>query len=121
MFSEEYPDMLTMTDKTLTCRDCRNEFTFTSGEQSFYAEKGFTNEPSRCPDCRHAAKSARAGDNSGYTGYSNRGGGSSRGERTMHPATCSSCGRDTEVPFAPTSGKPVYCRECFQAQRNDRW
>jgi len=46
-------------DKTLNCVDCSDDFTFTSGEQSFYAEKGFTNEPKRCPDCRRKAKQAR--------------------------------------------------------------
>ena len=45
-----------MEDKNLTCRDCGAEFTFTVGEQQFYAEKGFTNEPTRCPDCRKARK-----------------------------------------------------------------
>ena len=41
-----------MADKTLVCSDCGNEFVFTEGEQAFYAEKGFTNEPKRCPECR---------------------------------------------------------------------
>lgn len=48
-----------MKDKTLTCRDCSKEFTFTAGEQEFYAEKGFTNEPVRCKECRDAKKNAR--------------------------------------------------------------
>jgi CxxC-x17-CxxC domain-containing protein len=111
------------TDKTLTCRDCGQQFIFTAGEQEFYAEKGFTNEPTRCPDCRSARKASRAGGDT----YSARSGGGSygaprqdRGEREMHPAVCSNCGRDTMVPFVPTSGKPVYCQECFRAQRDQR-
>lgn len=48
-----------MADKILTCKDCGKEFTFTEGEQAFYAEKGFTNEPARCPECRKARKAAR--------------------------------------------------------------
>jgi hypothetical protein len=48
-----------MADKTLTCKDCGNEFTFTEGEQAFYKEKGFENEPQRCPDCRKARKQQR--------------------------------------------------------------
>ena len=48
-----------MTDKTLTCRDCGKEFTFTAGEQEFYKEKGFTNEPTRCKECRDAKKNER--------------------------------------------------------------
>ena len=42
-------------DKTLTCRDCGTQFVFTTGEQEFYAQKGFTNEPTRCPNCRQAS------------------------------------------------------------------
>lgn len=48
-----------MADKTLVCKDCGNEFVFTEGEQAFYKEKGFENEPQRCPDCRRAKKAAR--------------------------------------------------------------
>ncbi|NLW88971.1 MAG: cytochrome C551 [Clostridiaceae bacterium] len=55
-----------MPDKTLSCKDCGAEFTFTEGEQAFYAEKGFTNEPVRCPDCRRARKQQRNSDR-GYS------------------------------------------------------
>jgi len=48
-----------MADKTLVCKDCNAEFVFTEGEQAFYNEKGFTNEPARCPECRKAKKQAR--------------------------------------------------------------
>ena len=48
-----------MADQILTCKECGKEFTFTEGEQAFYAEKGFTNEPARCPECRKARKAAR--------------------------------------------------------------
>lgn len=97
-----------MQDKTITCRDCGAEFTFTVGEQEFYAQKGFTNEPSRCPNCRAANKAGRGGGG---------GGGASR-EREMFPAICDQCGKETQVPFQPRSGKPVYCSECFSAQRS---
>ena len=46
-------------DKTLTCKDCGQEFVFTAGEQEFYAEKGFQNEPTRCKACRIARKNSR--------------------------------------------------------------
>ena len=112
---------MSVTDKILTCRDCGQEFVFTAGEQEFYAEKGFTNQPSRCPDCRRAAKAARQGGNGGYRSE----GGAPRGDRTMHPAVCDQCGKETMVPFVPTSGKPVYCSDCFQSRRQqrsyDRW
>ncbi len=51
------------TDETLVCKDCGNEFVFTSGEQAFYAEKGFNNKPQRCKDCRDAKKNDRNRNN----------------------------------------------------------
>jgi CxxC-x17-CxxC domain-containing protein len=106
-------------DKTLVCRDCGSEFVFTAGEQEFYAQKGFTNQPSRCPDCRRAAKASRNGGGS-YGNNSYGGGGGSRPERTMHPAVCSACGKETMVPFVPSNDKPVYCSDCFQSRRQER-
>ncbi len=101
-------------DTTLTCRDCGQNFTFTSGEQEFYASRGFS-EPSRCPDCRAARKSERGGSSYGGGGYSSGGySGGSRGPREMFTATCSSCGKDAQVPFQPRGDKPVYCSDCFE-------
>jgi CxxC-x17-CxxC domain-containing protein len=109
-------------DIVLTCRDCGQDFTFTSGEQDFYASRGFS-EPSRCADCRAARKAQRDGgsyDSYGSSsyggGYSSRGG---RGTREMFSATCSSCGKEAQVPFQPSGDKPVYCSDCFQ-QRGGR-
>ena len=112
-------------DKTLQCRDCGNSFTFTAGEQEFYNSRGYT-EPQRCPDCRAAKKAARgAGDSygsGGGGGYSSggSGGGSGYGRerapRQMTQVTCSSCGRQTEVPFVPTGDRPVYCSDCYSQQ-----
>ncbi len=104
------------TDKTITCSDCSQQFVFTASEQEFYAGRGFT-EPRRCPSCRASRKAAR-GDSGGGGSYGGGGGGyESRGPREMFTATCSSCGRDAQVPFRPTSGKPVYCADCFAARR----
>lgn len=111
-------------DKTLTCSDCGQAFTFTASEQDFYTERGFT-EPRRCASCRAARKAQRGdsgssfGGGGGYGGGGSRGGfgGGSRGPREMFAATCSSCGQETEVPFRPTSGKPVYCSACFAQRR----
>ncbi len=119
-----------MADKTLTCSDCGMEFAFTEREQAFFAEKGFS-EPRRCPSCRASRKAARSGGDSygagsyggGYdSGYGGGYGGGglgnrSSGPREMFTATCSSCGREARVPFRPTNGKPVYCSDCFRAQR----
>ncbi|MFL5710358.1 MAG: zinc-ribbon domain containing protein [Chloroflexota bacterium] len=124
-------------DKNLTCADCGQEFVFTASEQDFYAQRGFT-EPRRCASCRasrKAARNAESGGDSSYGGYGAGGGysagGSSyggsggygsrdRGPREMFTATCSNCGRDAEVPFRPTSGKPVYCSDCFRSMRGAR-
>ncbi len=101
---------MSYTDKTLTCRDCSSNFVFTVGEQEFHAQKGFTNTPGRCPDCRAAHKAQ-----SGFGG-----GRSSGGAREMHSATCAACGKSCQVPFQPSGEKPVYCSDCFQGQRNSR-
>jgi CxxC-x17-CxxC domain-containing protein len=93
-------------DKELVCKDCGNNFTFTASEQEFFASKGFTNEPGRCPQCRAAKKE----QNGGRRNY-----GSS--ERQMYPAVCASCGATTQVPFQPTGDKPVYCRDCYRSRR----
>jgi hypothetical protein len=50
-----------MPDKTIKCKDCGTDFVFTENEQKFYKEKGFENEPQRCPDCRRARKQQREG------------------------------------------------------------
>lgn len=95
-------------DKTLACRDCGSEFVFSASEQEFYEEKGFTNEPGRCPQCRAARKQRNNGG-----GFNRGGGGGSRAPREMFPATCAACGVETEVPFRPSGERPVYCRDCF--------
>jgi CxxC-x17-CxxC domain-containing protein len=87
-------------DKTLVCKDCGNEFVFTAGEQEFYAEKGFQNEPQRCKACRDARKNA------------------GKAQREYFPAVCAECGKECKVPFQPTEGKPVYCSDCFAKMRN---
>ncbi len=92
-------------DKELICKDCGNTFIFTAGEQAFYAEKGFENEPNRCRECRNTRKAAR----NAATG--------TRPPRELHTAICADCGVETEVPFKPVSNRPVYCRECFAKHR----
>src|SRR5438046_3284917 len=108
-------------DTTLTCRDCGQAFTFTSGEQEFYASRGFS-EPSRCPDCRAARKSQRDGGGSSYSSYgssSSGGGYGERAQREMFSATCSACGQEAQVPFQPSGDKPVYCSTCFEQRRGN--
>ena len=96
---------MALQDKTLVCRDCGMEFVFTAGEQEFYLSRGLENEPSRCRECRTAKRRSRFDD---------------RSPRVMYPAICATCGKETEVPFEPRSGRPVYCNECFSKERNRR-
>jgi CxxC-x17-CxxC domain-containing protein len=91
-------------DRALKCTDCGADFVFTAGEQQFYHEKSFRNEPKRCKPCKLKRQSNAA----------ERGGSSGRVETS---AICSQCGRDTTVPFRPTQGRPVFCRECFQSRK----
>lgn len=82
-------------DITLKCKDCGKEFVFTAGEQEFYAEKGFQNQPQRCRDCRNAKKNA------------------AKPQRELFDAVCAKCGKPAKIPFQPTSDRPVYCSDCF--------
>ncbi len=95
-------------DKVLVCKECNNEFVFTAGEQEFYAEKGFVNEPQRCKACRDKRKAA------------------AKAPREMHDAVCAQCGKACKVPFEPKEDRPVYCskkkkkiQEAEQAEQAD--
>jgi len=94
---------LSFVDKTLRCRECGNDFTFTAGEQEFYQQKGLMNQPGRCPNCRAARRSS-----------GNR---SERGPREMHTVICAECGTETQVPFLPKNDRPVYCSPCYDRVR----
>ncbi len=105
-------------DEFLSCVDCSRQFTFTAGEQEFFAQKGFQNKPNRCPECRAARKAGQGGRSGG--GGARSGGGFGGGQREMFTATCSRCGGVAEVPFQPRGDKPVYCRDCFASRPSYR-
>ncbi len=92
-------------DKDIKCSECGNSFTFTAKEQEFFASKGYTNEPKRCPTCRQARRMD---------------GGGSRAPRKMTAAVCAECGQATEVPFEPRDDRPVYCATCYAKTRPDK-
>jgi CxxC-x17-CxxC domain-containing protein len=108
--------MTSMQDKTLTCNDCGQAFTFTASEQEFFAQKGFST-PGRCPSCRAARKAQREGGSSYGSSY---GGSSYDSPRQMFPVVCAQCGKDTEVPFKPSGDRPVYCSDCFKEHSPSR-
>jgi CxxC-x17-CxxC domain-containing protein len=90
-------------DKTLECSDCVTSFTFSAEEQEHFQSRGYTNEPKRCPECRQARKARQFGTSNSY-----------RPRRQMFPVVCSDCGKETEVPFEPSQGRPVYCSDCYR-------
>jgi CxxC-x17-CxxC domain-containing protein len=96
------------TDRILKCSDCGNEFVFTAGEQLFFFDKQFKNDPKRCKLC----KAKRAG-----LGRATNGAVALPLSRTETRTKCSACGVETTVPFKPTQGRPVLCRSCFQLKR----
>ncbi len=106
---------MTYQDKSLQCSDCNASFTFSAQEQEQFATRGYTNEPKRCPTCRQARKAQQNGGSS----YSS-GSGSSYGNRSynsaprqMFPVKCSTCGKDTQVPFEARGDRPGYCSDCY--------
>ena len=121
-------------DRQITCVDCAQPFVFTAGEQEFYQRKGFREEPKRCKVCREARKAKRSsglpeagsgprsddyGDDVGNraSGPPRRAGGGGGASREMFDAVCAQCGAETKVPFKPTPGRPVYCRDCYSSRR----
>jgi CxxC-x17-CxxC domain-containing protein len=96
-------------DRLLTCVDCHGQFVFTAGEQIFFLDKQFKNDPKRCKPCKckRAALGARAGSAPVAAGIA----------RTETRTECSECHIETTVPFKPTQGRPVLCRQCFQTKR----
>ncbi len=95
---------MALEDKTLSCVECSREFTFTAGEQEFYLSRGLVNEPRRCPECRATRRQERS------RGYGDR----------MFPVVCAECGQDTEVPFEPREGRPVYCSDCYAKMKSNQ-
>jgi len=99
-------------DTNLTCRDCGATFVFTTGEQDFYASRGYDNRPSRCSACRAQRKADREVDEAAGD-YRSAG----RGPRELFSVPCAACGQEARVPFQPSGDKPVYCSSCFEQRR----
>jgi len=89
--------LMEFTNRTINCAECGDEFLFSAGEQAFFSERGFVNDPKRCPACRAKRRIPP--------------------QRSIHPETqaiCAGCGLETTVPFKPTQGRPVLCHLCFK-------
>ena len=96
-------------DRVLKCIDCGGDFVFTAGEQLFFHDKQFKNEPKRCKGCK-TKRLASFGATPVRQGFQSR-------PKVETQAVCSQCGKQTTVPFRPTQGRPVFCRECFRERR----
>lgn len=92
-------------DIPIRCMDCGEEFTWTSGEQTFYQSKGLLNPPKRCKECKKAKnRRLEAVQSSRLTG---------KRHHYEVRSECAKCSQVTTVPFYPSQGRPVYCRPCF--------
>lgn len=94
-------DPMEFQDRVLKCVDCGADFIFTAGEQLFFHDKQFKNLPKRCKGCKQKRVPAPG----------------SNAPRQESVAVCAGCGKDTTLPFRPTQGRPVFCRECFAQQQ----
>ena len=113
-------------EKKLVCEECQQEFVHSAEDQARYAERGFSHEPKRCRECREKrradAPAPRAPRPPRSPGAGGGGGGGDRGgrggpARESFEAVCAACGQTTTVPFKPSQGRPVYCRDCYRAKR----
>jgi CxxC-x17-CxxC domain-containing protein len=97
-------------DRVLTCIDCGADFVFTAGEQLFFHDKQFKNQPKRCKTCKSRRVAVLSAPQ--IMGHSHN------ASRVETRTTCSQCGKETTVPFRPTQGRPLFCRECFVQKRS---
>jgi len=88
-----------LSDKTLKCVICGEEFVFSAGEQMYFSDKQFQHEPTHCKRCK-----ARLGN---------------KPPRRETSVICAECGSPTIVPFLPRMGRPVLCRACFDQAARD--
>jgi CxxC-x17-CxxC domain-containing protein len=93
-------------DISLQCSDCGQDFTFTSSDQAFFQERGYST-PKRCKNCRQAKKADQGGGGGGFRATQSSG----------TPVICSGCGQPTTVPFEPRGDRPVFCRDCYSARK----
>jgi CxxC-x17-CxxC domain-containing protein len=106
---------MTFQDKSIQCFDCGSSFTLSTAEQQFSHSIGHNNDPKRCPSCRQVRKvrQAKVGDRNITATYQLQ-------QQQLFHATCSRCGKSTQVPFEPRAGRSVYCRDCYSVIRVGR-
>lgn len=95
-------------DKKLICKDCHQEFVWSVGEQKFFADKGFTNQPIRCSDCRKKKKGSSPTDDS------------HRSDDKVYQISCKACQKVSSIPFKPQNPDSLLCSECFEKTLADK-
>jgi CxxC-x17-CxxC domain-containing protein len=86
-------------DRTLICKNCGKEFAFTAREQEFFASKGFSNDPTKCKECRNAIKQLKI--------------------EQQNEIICKACGKKDTVGFKPNNPNDILCDECYQQKRQN--
>ena len=92
-------------DQTIRCVDCKKDFIWAIGEQIFFRDKGLSNPPKRCRNCK-TAKNKRITDITAAHKAGFR-------QRIEIAVYCAKCESYTTVPFYPSQDRPVLCRSCF--------
>jgi CxxC-x17-CxxC domain-containing protein len=114
---------MSFTDRTLVCKECGQEFTFTAGEQEFFQQKGFTQDPKRCAQCRARRRRLREQERAYRPARS------PRERRYSHPQeqevrkykiSCARCRGMGEVNFEPDPSRPIYCKSCYRELKRTR-
>ncbi len=95
--------------RSVSCRNCGAEYSLNGEELEFLAARGLDGSSGLCPGCRAIRRSQFASWNSGR--------GLSRSSRELHTAICADCGAETQIPFLPKEGRPVYCSTCFEKRK----
>ena len=88
-------------DRLVICKDCRDQFAFTVGEQEYFSKMGLKNPPKRCQNCRLEARAKRSGN-----------------MPTISSIECAACSCLTKVPFSPKGHRPIYCRACMAHEQS---
>jgi CxxC-x17-CxxC domain-containing protein len=104
---------LELKDKSLICFDCKAPYVFTVEEQQAFQAKSHNHPPKRCPACR----AARAAKRPQRLVEEKTPTFTPPAARQFFTVKCSECGKETQVPFEPRAGRPVYCIDCYHKSR----
>ena len=104
-FSVSSSEKNELIEQEIICIDCKNHFVWAIGEQIFFRDKGLTNPPKRCKECKQAKNERLAAIAASQAAGIK--------QKIEVAVNCASCGETTTVPFYPSQGRPVFCRSCY--------